>query len=515
MTHADSMFRGGAAESFEDQLYAQLRKTPWIGASVLVHGVLFGFLLLLPHGAPSDAPPVLVATIAPPVDRPDLTDPPEPPDPPDDPRIDREDEPLARLPDTEIDEKIETDDDQPDEGALGLPDQFANSPFDQLSTNRVIGIGPAAGGKFGWRRGGKRNTSGPGGRGEGGGTQPAVDRALSWLARHQSPDGRWDADGFTSQCKGNPCDGLGESPYDPGVSGLALLPFLGAGETHVQGEHRSVVKKALSYLRSIQDSEGAFGPRTSQHFQYNSSIATLAMAEAYGLSGSRLLREPAQRAVGFVQQSQNPYIAWRYGVRDGENDTSVTGWMVMALKSAKLAGLEVDGGAFRGALAWVDKMTEPEFGRVGYQRRGGAPARTPDNMERFPADQSEAMTAAGVLVRIFSGQDPTRREEIRKGVDLMLRRPPRWDIDAGTIDMYYWYYGTLALHQVGGQPWKKWNAAMKTAVVDSQRNQAGRDERGSWDPVGPWGREGGRVYSTATMALCLQVYYRYQRVNPR
>jgi hypothetical protein len=514
MSYADSLYRGNSAHSFEDQLYAQLRKTPWVGASLLVHGAIFGFLLLLPSNAADDVPTAVVASIDTVQAFDELEDPPEPPPEPKNPDITKKPDDVRHIPDTEIDEKVETDDDMEDEGALGVLDQFANSPFDNLSTNRVIGVGPGAGGKFGWRKGGGRNTSGRG-RGEAGGTEPAVDRALSWLARHQSPDGRWDCDGFSSMCKGNRCDGHGESPYDPGVTGLALLPFLGRGETHVQGEFRGVVKNALGYLRSIQDAEGCFGPRTSQHFQYNHSIATLAMAEAYGLSGSRMLKDPAQRAVGFVQQSQNPYLAWRYGVRDGDNDTSVTGWMVMALKSAKLAELEVDGGAFRGAIAWVDKMTEPEFGRVGYQRRGGQPARTTEMMEHFPGDQSESMTAAGVLTRIFCGQDPKQNESIQKGVQLMLKKAPRWDVDAGTIDMYYWYYGTLALHQVGGSAWKRWNEAMKTAIVDNQRTDAGRDEKGSWDPMGPWAPEGGRVYSTATMALCLQVYYRYQRVHDR
>jgi len=515
MRYPESAYRGPAADSFEDLLYAQLRKTPWIGASLAVHAVVLGFLLLLPSGATTTHPPAVVAHLSPADEVPPLEEPEDTVDPTPDPKIDKPKEEVPEIPDRVPDEKIESDDDLDDEGSLGVPDQFASSPFDSLSTNPLIGIGGNAGGKFGWRQGGKRNTGGRGGRGDGAGTQPAVDAALDWLGRHQSPDGRWDCDGFSSLCKGNRCDGHGEAAYDPGVSGLALLPFLGAGETHVQGAHRDVVKRALGYPREIQDAEGCFGPRTSQHFQYNHSIATLAMAEAYGLSGSRLLKDPAQRAVGFVQQSQNPYLAWRYGVRDGDNDTSVTGWMVMALKSAKLAGLEVDGGAFRGATAWVDQMTEPEFGRVGYQRRGGQPARMADLVDRFPADQSESMTAAGVLTRIFCGQDPAQSEAIGKGVDLMLRKPPRWDLDAGTIDMYYWYYGTLALHQVGGRPWKQWNEAMKLAVVDNQRDEAGRDERGSWDPVGPWGHEGGRVYSTATMALCLQVYYRYQRVHER
>ena len=31
---------------------------------------------------------------------------------------------------------------------------------------------------------------------------------------------------------------------------------------------------------------------------------------------------------------------------------------------------------------------------------------------------------------------------------------------------------------------------------------------GSWDPSGPWGRYGGRLYSTAISTLTLEVYYR-------
>jgi hypothetical protein len=76
--------------------------------------------------------------------------------------------------------------------------------------------------------------------------------------------------------------------------------------------------------------------------------------------------------------------------------------------------------------------------------------------------------------------------------------------------MYYWYYGTLAIFQVGGEAWKAWNVAMKSAIIDNQRKDG--DFKGSWDPIGPWGREGGRVYSTAVCVMCLEVYYRYSRV---
>ena len=79
--------------------------------------------------------------------------------------------------------------------------------------------------------------------------------------------------------------------------------------------------------------------------------------------------------------------------------------------------------------------------------------------------------------------------------------------------MYYWYYATLALFQVGGPAWKAWDGAMKPAIVNTQRRDGDYcGYKGSWDPIDPWGGDGGRVYSTAVNAMCLEVYYRYGRV---
>jgi hypothetical protein len=337
-----------------------------------------------------------------------------------------------------------------------------------------------------------------------------VNLGLEWLKNHQDPDGYWDCDGFMAQCRDDRCDGPGYTLYDPGVTGLALLAFLGAGETHKHGKYRTTVRAGLKYLKGIQSAEGCFGPRTTDHFTYNHAIGTLAMAEAFGLTGSPLFRHSAQSGVDFVLKCQNPYLAWRYGVRPGDNDTSVTGWMVMALKSARSAGLRVDESGFLGARVWIEKVTEPEYGRTGYTHRGSGPARPTDLMDRFPSNESESLTAVGMLTRIFCGEDPAESERIRQGVDLCLKALPTWDEASGRIDMYYWYYGTLALFQVGGEAWKAWNHALKDAVVDRQRKDG--CAKGSWDPVGPWGHDGGRVYSTAVSVMCMEVYYRYARV---
>ena len=118
------------------------------------------------------------------------------------------------------------------------------------------------------------------------------------------------------------------------------------------------------------------------------------------------------------------------------------------------------------------------------------------------------MTAVSVICRIFTGE---RRSEdaIRKGAKLMEESPPTWS--ARKMNFYYWYYGTYAMFQVGGDKWKNWNEAMQKALLPNQRQRGCED--GSWDPVAEWCLAGGRVYATAILALTLEIYYRYERAS--
>jgi hypothetical protein len=336
----------------------------------------------------------------------------------------------------------------------------------------------------------------------------ATTAALDWLARHRSPGGYWDSDGFASRCREGKCPGAGGPLFDPGLTGLALLAFLATGENHRTPLHGEVVRDGLRYLKGIQDPEGCFGPRTSNHFVYNHALAALAMTEAYGVTQSPLYKGSARAAVDFVLQCRNPYLAWRYGVRPQDNDTSITGWMVMTLRSAVQAGLPVDPRAFEGARAWLDKVTEPEWGRAGYTARGNGPARPMELVARFPADRSESLTAEAVATRLLCGA--TREDaSVRKGLDLLARLPPAWDEQGGSIDFYYWYFGTLAMRMAGNDAWPTWRDGLREAVLPTQRGDGDGCARGSWDPVDPWGAEGGRVYSTAVGALLTRAWAGY------
>ena len=351
-------------------------------------------------------------------------------------------------------------------------------------------------------------------------TESAVDLGLRWLAQHQDfDDGKWDCDDFV---KHDPADdksgGPGGPLYDVGATGLSLLAFFGAGYTDRgsprENKYARNVRQGLRYLMTSQDDEGCFGNRSSQYFMYNHAIAALSMCEAYWMTRNPRYKRPAQEGLNFIAKSRNPYLAWGYKPRGGENNTSVTAWMVMAIKSGKYGGLDIDPDAFEGARQWIDKMTNPEFGQVGYNMPGGASARPQRMVDKFPPEKAQAMTAMGILTRISLREDPRKSRMIRKGTDLCLERLPKWDPDAGTIDMYYWLMGSMAMFQVGGSAWKKWNGAMKQAIVEHQHPKGSGSRTGSWDPIGVWGGDGGRVYSTALMTLCLESYYRQRKLFP-
>ena len=504
---ADRYRRVRSEPDFHEQLYESLRAPPWWLASAATHAVAFLLLSALMGGGvagPALAEAIDIGVSPPTIDQePEVLPPIEPRRPLDEPNEIKDIPPVVMDP---IAEPDVSEDPDPSENPVDERHR-KDGPFLGDGNNPYIGAGGDAGGgrkPFGGR-------TNPTLRKTAGTALPATDAGLDWLLRHQSVQGNWDCDAFEGMCRKNRCGGGGGPLYDPGVTGLSLLAFLGTGETHKSPKHGRTVRNGLKYLKGVQDAEGCFGPRTSSHFVYNHAIAALAMTEAYGMTLSPLFKSSAESGMAFVRQCQNPYLAWRYGVRPQDNDTSVTGWMVMALKSAVQAGIEIDPDSLDGARAWLDKVTEPEYGRAGYTARGNGPARPQELMDRFPSDRSESMTAVAVLSRIFCGAKPAD-EMVRKGADLCLRSPPVWDEAAGTVDYYYWYYGTLAMFQVGGVHWQRWNEAMKGAILAHQRMDPTDDRYGSWDPVDPWGADGGRVYATAINTLSLEVYYRYDRV---
>ncbi len=309
----------------------------------------------------------------------------------------------------------------------------------------------------------------------------SIDKALLWLAAKQEVQttGNWD------------CNKLGGSQhYDVGVTGLALLALMGGGQGNPFANN---VEKGVEYLVKSQDQNGMCGARASQHFIYNHIMATHALCEAYVRTNKH--KDPAQKAVNFLLSARNPFMGWRYGVRSGENDTSVTSWAIIALAAGQGAGLQVDPQAFTGAKAWMHKMTDPKFGQVGYIMPGSTSARPEGLIQVFPAEKTHAMTAAGILTRLLSNEDGNA-PAMQKGAKLMAALKPAWQ--RPQIDMVFWHHGTFALSKMQHPAWAPWRDALAGTLVSNQKND------GSWDPSGPWGPDGGRVFSTALLAISLQ-----------
>ncbi len=506
----------------EDWTDRVVTATPWWAISIGLHGLVLLLAVYVVLGASAATAPeqVSVVRLAPQIVKPPIFDLPRDVF---ENRVPLRAERASVDPyfkkDSEESDHVETANEEDFKRAKGDDKDFlSDKPFKGPGVNDSVGVGGGGGGRKGGPYGGRVNRN----PGPGGGslyTESAVVAGLRWLARHQNPDGSWDTDGFTSQCGRQlrgACGGPGYPEYDTGNTALALLAFLGAGYTHLSRDvydgicFGTVVKKGIQWLMANQDSDGCVGGRSAAKHMYNHSIAALALSEAFGLTGSGLLKEPAQRSIDFLASAQNPGQGWRYTARSGDSDSSVTGWCVMALKSAEISGLAVPASGFEGARAWFDAVTTEDHD-VGYLDRSTTGTVVVQGKTEHYADH-DALVAIAVMCRIFIDKkqgDP----RLRGGAERLLRDLPVWD--GPKIDFYYWYYASLALFQFDGPTgrcWTSWNENMKNALVNNQKRASEGCLSGSWDPIDRWGFEGGRVYATAVNVLTLEVYYRYDNV---
>jgi hypothetical protein len=326
--------------------------------------------------------------------------------------------------------------------------------------------------------GGTRAMLGQPGTGSGA-SEVAVGRGLQWLVRHQSPDGRWMLDGaFRDKGAAN----------DTAGTALGLLPFLGAGKTHKASRDNAfdkTVGKGLRFLMSRQDRKrGDFGGG-----MYGHGIATIALSEAYGLTQDLNLRMAAQRAVNFIVYAQHEKGGWRYSPGQ-EGDVSVTGWQVMALKSAQMAGLDVPASTLKKAERFLDSCASPTTEGYGYVGNAATPT----------------TSAVGLLCRQFMQGWGPQNPRLIKGISANLKPVP-----PGTKkDAYYHYYATQVMYHFGGDAWKDWNQKMRDLLVASQAADKASPDFGSWSSAGDtWGASGGRLMVTSLNLLTLEVYYRY------
>ncbi|MFN6111459.1 MAG: hypothetical protein ACK493_13905 [Planctomycetota bacterium] len=326
-------------------------------------------------------------------------------------------------------------------------------------------------------------------------TEQAVELALAWLASQQQPDGRWDprktGGGVERLELGQDRRGAGLRA-DNGITGLALLAFLGAGHTPQAGQYRETVARGLEYLAATQSRDGFLGgPALNFERTYCHGMALLALGEALAMTGDDGLRSVVQRGVAYTINTQSRQDGgWRY--QPGESgDMSQFGWQVLALRSAQLGGVTTPASTRDGMLRFLEGATRGPFRGLGCYRPGEG--------------QSPTMTAEALLCRqlLEPRVDPRTADEASS---YLLQTLPTLN----SVNEYYWYYGTLALYHTGGRAWELWNQRL-TEVLLRRQVQAGADA-GAWPADGMWAGYGGKVFSTAMSTLCLEVYYRYQPI---
>jgi Ca-activated chloride channel homolog len=305
--------------------------------------------------------------------------------------------------------------------------------------------------------------------------------SLDWLAAHQAADGSFAGGPEVSQRS---------------ATAYTLLAFFGAGETHKHGRYKDQVRSGLKWLKLSQMPDGSFAPAGNPRFVRDHALCTLAMVEAYSLTGSPLFKKSAELGLARLALLRTPPAGWGPEGPTSRPDLPTTIFAEMAFKTARGAGLSSPPGLETELIAFVDALTDTPSGM---------------NAPRSGEKPEVRATAMAILLRVLCGADPGKDQAIIDATRALLKHPPVWDEEhEGAIDPLTWYFGTQALFLVGGEPWKTWNMAMKPAINDSIRTTG--ENQGSWDPVGAFGQGAGRTVVTALLTMCQTVYYRYARV---
>ena len=315
----------------------------------------------------------------------------------------------------------------------------------------------------------------------------AIVRGMWWLARHQDPDGKWDATGYTSHCiKERLCKDAAPAVIpDEGVTAAALLAMLGDGNTPTRGKFRTCVARGLQWLISRQQADGSIGPDPeAQQFLLSHAIATAALAEAYGMTGEARFHAAAQKAVDYL-------VAHDVALLDGSQKIS-TGSVPLAtarmaaLASAGDARLNVPGDA----VAQVAKVFED-----------AAKQPTTAYAAPWPAPSAESRITPGMLALLAPAPEPDRSLLLGEVGHLHID-PPDWKKNG----QVYWLVGSAIMKKAETDSWRRWYQSLQQTLIRNQRESG--HAIGSWVPMDSGARLGGRVFSTALSIMALETPYR-------
>jgi hypothetical protein len=326
-------------------------------------------------------------------------------------------------------------------------------------------------------------------------SEQAVNLGLNWLKGLQQKDGSWN---FSKVGEGTKPGTLRRT--EVGATSLALLCFLGGGHTHLaDGPYRETVHNGLAFIgkeaivqQGTADLRGSYEGNSGM---YVHALATICISEAHALERhDKDLTKLTEMAVAYIESAQDPLEGgWRYKPRDDTGDTSVVGWQVMALQSAKAGRIRFSSKVFRLARDYLNSAQVDEIGSA-YSYIPGSGGEKP------------TMTAVALLCRMYMGWQQDH-EGLKKGVLSLAKTGPKRG------DIYFNYYATQVLRHWGGDLWKQWNQKLRQQLVNDQIKDG--PAAGSWPVRDPHGAKPGPIYQTALSILTLEVYYRHLPIYQR
>ncbi len=314
-------------------------------------------------------------------------------------------------------------------------------------------------------------------------TEKSVETGLRWIENQQHPEGYWD---------GNDKGFAGVPGCQPAYTAVSVLALLGAGYDGKTGKFRETLRRGVEFLAATQFYDGGFpvtgGGDSSWIFAYLIGMGVWGLNEAYAMTGDEALVGPAQRGVDYLVRVQTPGAGWRYGPRYTQSDSSCTAWVLMALKTAGMSGLRVAQKSLDGIDYWYQRCQFditgeeeiPEDMTTDYDKEVGVKRYFKAFTGYFTLSGSEAsslqqtsMTAVGMVCRFFMGWQRSHPFLIGSA-NYLMDFLPQWrkGLEKGQAIawyFYFYYYGTLAMYQMGGRYWRSWNEKIKTILPENQR----------------------------------------------
>ena len=302
----------------------------------------------------------------------------------------------------------------------------------------------------------------------------AVEQGLAALAELQTDNGSF---------------GDGRYANNVAVTSLACLAFMADGNVPGRGAYGENVRLGLEFVLDNASESGLIAGEAANGPMYGHGFAALFLGEVYGMTGGSdtpladRTYEALVKAIRLIERTQNEEGGWRYNPLPNDADVSATICQIMALRSARNAGIEVSRDVIEKAVDYVKECQNPDGG-FRYQLR--------------TRDSAWPRTAAGVASLQYAGIYDD--QAIENGMQYIVRTAAPGQGAARRSPHYFYgqYYSVQAAYLAGGDWWATWWPGTRDEIVAAQR------------PDGLWEDRGvGEAYGTSMALIVLQMPKRY------